>query len=112
MVGMRTILLLLCVLTVAPVFGEADPERVEFKFDGKQRMALGNILVEAEDGGILLESRNQTIWPLQPDEIVSRKQLEDSPEPLTKDQLATAVRNELGSGLRRGRRLADYCGAQ
>jgi len=76
------------------------PERVEFELDGQQRIALGNILVEAEDGGILLQARNQTIWPLQPDEIVSRKQLDDAPDPLSRKELAAAVQNELGAGFR------------
>ena len=87
-------------LAQAPAESEPAPERVEFRIDGKQRIALGNVLVEAEDGGILLESRNQTIWPLQPRDILSRKQLEEEPKPLTRKELAETVRNELGSGFR------------
>lgn len=79
---------------------ELAPERVEFQLDGQQRIALGNILVEAEDGGILLKARNQTIWPLQPDEIVSRKQLDDAPDPFSRKELAASVQNELGAGFR------------
>ena len=75
-------------------------ERVEFRVDGRQRIALGNILVEAEDGGILLESRNQTIWPLQPNEIVSRRRLDEDPKPLSRKELANAIQSELGSGFR------------
>lgn len=75
-------------------------ERVEFELDGQPRIALGNIIVEAEDGGILLEARNQTIWPLQPDEIVSRKRLDEAPKPFSRKELVASVLNELGPGFR------------
>ncbi len=74
--------------------------RVEFKQNGKQQMVLGNILVEAEDGGILIETRDQMIWPLQPDEIVSRQVLEKRPKPLDEKELAAAVLADLPPGFR------------
>lgn len=114
--------------TGEPAAEKQDPktkpaERVEFKQNGKQRFALGNILVEAEDGGILLHARNQTIWPLQPDEILSRSELDEPPKPLKKRELAAAVLRELPRGFRAhetkhyvicyntSRPYAEWCGA-
>lgn len=96
----RRSLIFVCLLSFNCCAFAAEAERVEFKLDGKQQLALGNVLVEAEDGGILLESRNQIIWPLQPSEIVSRKRLEESPKPLGHDELAKATQRELGRGFR------------
>lgn len=99
------------------------PERIEFRYEGKQQHALGNILVEAEDGGVLLESRNQTIWPLQPGDIVSRQPLDESPEPLNKLELANVVLNDLPGGFQvyqtrnyvicynTSRAYAEWCGS-
>ena len=96
---MRVVLSCCCVLlVVGSAFAqseEAEPARVEFRDAGKERVALGNVLVEAQDGGILLESRNQTIWALQPEDILSRKALETTPNPLDKDELAEQLREEL-----------------
>ena len=106
---MRRFLLLLLLATAwQDCFGQLNDDQsasstyevVEFKVAGKHRTALGNVLVEAEDGGILLEARNQTIWPLQPDEILSRKPLEDTPGDLSRKELAAAVQRELGRGFR------------
>ena len=99
------------------------PERIEFRYEGKQQHALGNILVEAEDGGVLLEARNQTIWPLQPDDIVSRQQLDEFPKPLGKRELANVVLNDLPRGFQvyqtrnyvicynTSRAYAEWCGS-
>lgn len=110
-------------LGTAPVAGNPIAERVEFTSDGQRQRVLGNILVEAADGGILLEGRNQTIWPLQPSEIVSRKQLETPADPLSKSELAAAILDELPRGFRihetrhyvvcynTSQAYAEWCGA-
>ena len=99
--AMRRFLLLLLLATAwQDCFGQLNDDQsassyevVEFNVAGKHRTALGNVLVEAEDGGILLEARNQTIWPLQPDEILSRKPLEDTPGDLSRKELAAAIQD-------------------
>ena len=48
----------------------------------------------------MLHARNQTIWPLQPDEILSRSELDEPPKPLKKRELAAAVLKELPRGFR------------
>ena len=97
---MRLVLFSLCFGLLADLVGaqevqEPRPARVEFRAGGQQRVALGNVLVEAQDGGILLESCNQTIWALQPEDILSRRTLETPPEPLDRDELAEQLREEL-----------------
>lgn len=101
----------------------AAAERVEFKQQGQQFLVLGDILVEAEDGGILLQGRDQVIWPLQPNEILSRRQLYEEPVPFAEHELATAVLDELPDGFRlyrthhylicynTSRAYAQWCGA-
>lgn len=96
---MRSILFLLCATTIVAA-QIPKYERVEFALGNVDHLVFGDVLVEAEDGGILLEARNQTIWPLQPDEIRSRKSLADPPTVLTKEELAAEVLKELPRGFK------------
>lgn len=119
---MRSILFLL----LAATFSAAQIpkyERVEFALGNADHLVFGDVLVEAEDGGILLEARNQTIWPLQPNEIRSRESLPDPMAGLTKDELAAEMLKELPPGFKvhttnhyvicynTSRRYAEWAGA-
>lgn len=98
-------------------------ERVQFQLGGEKNEVLGNILVEAEDGGILLEGRDQIIWPLQPNEILSRRELKQPPTAFSDTELAARVLEELPPGFRvhrthhylicynTSRAYAHWCGA-
>lgn len=98
-------------------------EQVAFVQEGTEHVVQGKVLVEAEDGGLLLEGRNQTIWAIQPDDIVNREQLTEPPEPLTKSELAKVVLGELPAGFRvhqtnhyvicynTSKSYAEWCGA-
>jgi len=75
-------------------------ERVEFTHEGQQRVLFGDVVVEATDGGVLLQAPNQQTWPLQPDQIISRSRLDERPKPLTTKQLAQSVLQELPGNFR------------
>lgn len=76
----------------------AKYERVEFTLKNVDHLVFGDVLVEAQDGGILLKSPNQTIWPLQPEDIRSREAVSDPPSSLSKKELAKEVLKELPRG--------------
>jgi hypothetical protein len=75
-------------------------ERVEFKTDGKRHLVDGEVLVEAEDGGILIQSRDQVIWAVQPEAIISRLVHDESHQPLSSTELASSVLKELPADFR------------
>ena len=94
-----------CVLCIATLARAQDSdahkfERVEFTLNNVNHLVFGDVLVEAQDGGILLEAKNQTIWPLQPNAIRSREVLENPLRQLSKEDLAAEVLKELPRGFR------------
>jgi len=67
---------------------------------GKQTELAGKIEVEAEDGGVLLLTRDGTLWPLPKEEIAGRRK-DDAPFlPLDRDQLAKQVVGKLPAGFK------------
>ena len=84
--------------TAAPLSWAETIERVSFQDQGVARVVSGRILVEAEDGGLLLEGRDRRIWPLQPNQIESRRR---DPDPFTyfsRSELAEQLLAELPEG--------------
>jgi hypothetical protein len=75
-------------------------ERIEFRQQGKQQAVVGDILVEAQDGGVLLQGRDQVIWAIQPDEIVAREEFSGEAKPLSKSELTEAVLDSLPRGFK------------
>ena len=59
-------------------------EQVTVKQAGLTRILKGKVLVEAEDGGVLLLTQDGRLWPLPKEEIVSRKSDDKLFQPLTK----------------------------
>jgi hypothetical protein len=65
-----------------------------------EQLVEGKILAEAGDGGLLILAEDGVMWPIQPDEILSRKQ---SPRPFlphSADETAKRLLAELPSGFR------------
>ena len=62
------------------------------------RTVVGEILVEAQDGGLMLQSDDGRIWMVQPDQIIKRDSDDELMQPLTADQMAERMRQELPSG--------------
>jgi hypothetical protein len=59
-------------------------ELVTVKQAGVTRILKGKVLVEAEDGGVLLLTQDGKLWPLPKEEIQARKADEKLFQPLTK----------------------------
>lgn len=98
--------------------------RVEFTDDAKARRTVeGRIVVEAQDGGILLMGRDGRQWNVGPEEIAKREDLKAEYKPLFRDEAAAALKEELGEGFEivttkhyviassAGVRYGQWCGA-
>lgn len=85
-------------LAVTAASGDAvwAVQHVEFVRDGVTQRVQGEVLVEAQDGGLLLRSPTGVLWILQPDEI-KRRASDDAPfEMLDSKQVAADLLEELG----------------
>ena len=73
-----------------------DPaERIEFVQEGRPHSAKGRVLIEAADGGLMLQADDGALWIIQRDELRSRKELSQPFKPLTSDELAERLLSEL-----------------
>ena len=75
-------------------------ERVSFERDGRSIHVDGRIVVEAADGGLLLQDAKSVLWAITPDEIVSRDSDVIPFEPLDKKAIGQALLKELPDGFR------------
>jgi hypothetical protein len=81
----------------------ADRDRaveVTFREDGQRRTVKGRVVIEAADGGVLLEADDGVLWTIEHHELVSRERLESAFEPLAHDELAERLLAELPAGFR------------
>jgi hypothetical protein len=72
----------------------------EVKFrDGEQlRQVLGEVLVEAVDGGILLQGADGRQWAIQPDEMENSRNVSEPLQPMSIDDMEKAMLAELPGG--------------
>jgi Protein of unknown function (DUF1570) len=75
-------------------------DQVTFRHHEKTRSVAGHVLVEAGDGGLLLQSADGALWVLPAEEVVSRQPTDTPFKPLTKDELAKQLLAELPPGFR------------
>ncbi len=87
-------------LTVACAAPARSLERVTIKRDSVRRILDGNVLVEAQDGGLLLQTRDGVVWMCQPEEIESRVKNETPFQWLDTGQLQVELLKELPDGFR------------
>jgi len=82
-------------------------EHVSLRRDGHEVEVIGRVLVEAQDGGILLEAPDGVWWAIQPEEIVQRRS-DDTPfVPLTADEVSRKLLEEFATGFK-VHRTANY----
>jgi hypothetical protein len=82
---------------------EPRPEKVErvgFVYDGRPRTIEGRILIEAGDGGLLLQGRDGQLWIIESEDLRDRNELNSSFEPFTNDEVAERLLAELPAGFR------------
>jgi hypothetical protein len=72
----------------------------EVKFrDGEQlRQVLGEVLVEAVDGGILLQGADGRQWAIQPDEMENSRNVSEGLQPISIDEMEKLMLAELPGG--------------
>jgi len=85
----------------AVAVGTRQPvERVTFFADGQQETVAGRILVEAQDGGVLVESADGALYAIDGQEVLNRRQTHTSFKPFTPDELSEALLAKLPPGFR------------
>lgn len=72
-------------------------DQVVFRDGDAHRAESGRVLVEAQDGGLLFESREHRIWTIQPDQLIQRSSDEEPFAYLERAELASALLQELGA---------------
>lgn len=75
-------------------------EHVEFVFEGRQRSADGRIVIEAENGDILLQTDDGTLWSLERGQIQAREKRDGTFKPLPPTALAERIVSEMPAGFR------------
>ncbi len=103
--------------------GAAALDRVTLQRDGREQQVEGKLLVTAEDGGLLVLAADGVLWAIPPDQIVAHTK-DDTPfAPLTREQMAERLLQELPPGFdvhttahyiicyNTSRPYAQWCGA-
>ncbi|NLE40011.1 MAG: DUF1570 domain-containing protein [Pirellulaceae bacterium] len=92
--------ILLCITLLGLSLAEAAMamDRVVLERDGRQQTVVGRLVVEAEDGGLLLLARDGVLWAVQPEEKVSHNTDDEPFTPLSADELAKNLLAELPPG--------------
>ena len=75
-------------------------EQVTLERDGREIRVEGRVVVEAEDGGLMLLGRDGTLWTIPPDEQVRRASDDTEFTPFSRDELAERILGELPSGFK------------
>jgi hypothetical protein len=75
-------------------------ENVSLQRGGREVHVVGKVLVEAQDGGMLLVARDGNMWIIQPEELVRRESDRAPFEPLTQDEMAQQLLREMPAGFR------------
>jgi hypothetical protein len=98
-------------------------EKATFERDGATVHVSGKILVEAVDGGIILQDRQGKLWPLQPQEIKKRATDDIPYRAMNREELGRALLDELPEGFQihetahylicynTSKPYAEWCGA-
>ncbi len=73
---------------------------VEFKHKGGQLTSIGEVIIEAEDGGILLLTPDGQLWTLQPEDIVSRAPAATPMQALTSEEIYAKVKLQASAGFK------------
>ncbi len=75
-------------------------ETVCFNDHGKKRTVVAEVLVEAQDGGLMLEADDGRIWIIQPEDINQRESDSSPLEPIDADEMAHRLLDELPGGFK------------
>jgi hypothetical protein len=73
---------------------------VTARSNGREHRHTGRVLVEAADGGLLIQSNDGQLWMLDGNDIVRRKDLDKLFEPISHEKLSERLLAELPAGFR------------
>lgn len=74
-------------------------EKVHFRdSDNKERWVSGEILVEAQNGGMMIQADDSRIWMIQPNQIIERQESNDALTIADATTVSKRLLEELGSG--------------
>jgi hypothetical protein len=73
---------------------------LSFQRDGKSLKASGKVVVEAQDGGVLLLDRAGVLWAVTPEEKTAQSQDDQPYSTFNKEELAEQLLRELPDGFR------------
>lgn len=88
-------LLLFLAAMVGPV---RAVETVTFRDDDSERTVVGNVLVDAQDGGVMIETDAGRIWTIYPDQLIDRESDETEFQPIGADEMERRLKEELPAG--------------
>ena len=94
---LRPLLTITILLALAVTTGHAF-EQLTIVRDEERYHVVGELVVEAADGGLLLLAADGTLWAIQPDEIVERTSNDTALEPMEADALAHHLLEEMPEG--------------
>ena len=75
-------------------------EEVAFVRDGRDKSVTGRIVVEAADGGLLLEAPDGVLWSIERAELRHRTKLEAPFKPLAQAAMSERLLSEMPAGFR------------
>jgi hypothetical protein len=91
-----------CIVALSLLLGAADPargiDRIVFRGDPQQVRVEGKLLVEAEDGGLLLMSTDGLLWSIPADKIMERSRDNQVFRPVSAEQMERLLLAELPAG--------------
>ncbi len=86
------------------IFASAAPvealEHVAFRREGRTMGVSGRVLVEARDGGLLVQTRDGVLWTIPPEEQIERTADATPFEPFEREEVVKRVLGELPDGFR------------
>jgi hypothetical protein len=75
-------------------------EKVDFMRDGRDKTVEGRVVIEAADGGVLMEASDGILWTIERGELQHRTKLETPFKPLTQAEIAEKIVSEMPPGFR------------
>jgi len=88
-------------LSVAAVASPAHAvETVTFRDGESERTVVGQVLVDAQDGGVMIETDAGRIWTIYPDKLIDRKSDDTEFHPINADEMERRLKEELPEGFK------------
>ncbi len=91
--------LVIPILLLVNFIGDASAiETVRFRQEDTVRTAVGRVLVEAQDGGLMIQTVAGRVWTIYPNEIVDRTSDDAEFVPITADAMQQQLTEQLPAG--------------